>query len=216
MNNSKMELIKVDRNGSKHWRGRVQCDRCGGAGYYAIGVCNGEPVLSPLDAGVCWKCNGAGWVIENWIERTPEYQAKLDAKREAKRAARQAELDAQAAEIARKAAEEEAKRKADEEAESARIAAEKARSQYVGEVGQKVTVEAVFLGSPHFERHLGWTTEPVYIHGFRDKDGNKLVWKTSKWLNLDEGQKVTITGTVKEHSEYREEKQTSLLRCKIQ
>jgi hypothetical protein len=31
---------------------RVECDRCGGKGYYAIGVLNGRPLLSPLDGGV--------------------------------------------------------------------------------------------------------------------------------------------------------------------
>ena len=47
------KLIKIDRNGSKHYEGMVTCDRCGGRGYYAIAMCNGQPVLSPLDAGVC-------------------------------------------------------------------------------------------------------------------------------------------------------------------
>ena len=206
------ELIKIDRNGSKHWRGKVQCDRCGGHGYYAIGVCNGHPVLSPLDAGVCWKCGGAGTVIETWIERTPEYQAKLDAKREAKRAAQQAEIDA---EIAKR----EAERKAEEERKEAeRLAreAEKAISQYVGEIGQRITVDVTYIGSPYFmaRDRFGRESE-CYIHTFKDASGNKIVWKTGCGLHLEEDQNVTITGTVKEHSEYRDEKQTRILRCKV-
>lgn len=207
------ELIKVDRNGSKHWRGLIECDRCGGRGYYAIGVCNGNLVLSPLDSGVCWKCHGAGKVVDTWIERTPEYQAKLDAKREAKRAAEQAKIDAERARI-------EAERKAEEERKEAdRLAreAEKKISQFVGEVGQKLTASVTYVGSPYFERKSfgGYGTETCYIHTFKDSAGNKIVWKTTSGLNLEEGATVTITGTVKEHSEYKDEKQTLILRCKV-
>ena len=148
------ELIKIDRNGSKHWRGLVQCDRCGGAGYYAIGTCNGQPVLSPRDAGVCWKCHGAGKVIETWIERTPEYQAKLDAKREAKRAERQAKIDAEAERIR---LEREAAQKAEEERREAERKAEEARkaiSQFVGTEGEKVKSSVEYVGSPFRFREI--------------------------------------------------------------
>ena len=83
--NMKGKLIKVDRNGSKHFEGLIECDRCGGHGYFAIGVHNGKPVLSPYDGGICYKCGGRGKVAGKWTERTPEYQAKLDARREVKR-----------------------------------------------------------------------------------------------------------------------------------
>ena len=210
------ELIKVDRNGSKHWRGKVQCDRCGGHGYYAIGVCNGKPVLSPLDSGVCWKCLGAGTVIETWIERTPEYQAKLDAKREAKRAARQAEIDAERAKAEAERKAEEERREAERLAKEAEIAAQKEISQYVGEIGQKITAHVVYLGSPHFTgKDVFGYDEIRYIHTFKDACGNKIVWKTGCGLQLEEGQTVTITGTVKDHSEYKDEKQTRIIRCKV-
>lgn len=43
--------------------------------------------------------------------------------------------------------------------------------------------------------------------------GDTVVWKTSKCLYVED---VTeITGTVKEHGEYRGEKQTELTRCKV-
>ena len=33
-------LIKIDKNGSKHFEGRVVCDRCGGYGIFCTaGVC---------------------------------------------------------------------------------------------------------------------------------------------------------------------------------
>ena len=209
------ELIKIDRNGSKHWKGWRTCDRCGGKGVYAIGVMNDHLVLSPLDSGVCWKCHGAGKVIETWIKRTAEYQAKLDAKRKAKWAAKQAEIDAKAAEIA-------AARKAEEERlEADRLAreAEKAISQYVGEIGEKIITTATYIGSPYFERRSfgGWGTETCYINTFKDEAGNKIIWKTSARnvsSEIEEGATVQLSGTVKEHSEYKGEKQTIIIRAK--
>lgn len=213
------ELIKIDRNGSKHWRGERTCDRCGGKGVYAIGVMDDHLILSPLDEGMCWKCFGRGKVIETWIERTPEYQAKLDAKREAKRAKEQA---ARQAEIEKIEAERKARLEVERKAEAERLAkieAEKVISQYVGEVGEKLTVSVQYIGSPYFERKCfgGYGTETCYINTFKDSNGNKIVWKTTKnvGVKVEEGQTVTITATVKEHSDYKGEKQTSVIRLKI-
>lgn len=50
---------RTDRNGTRYFNDAT-CDRCGGHGYYAMGVCNGQPVLSPHDGGVCYKCGGSG------------------------------------------------------------------------------------------------------------------------------------------------------------
>ena len=85
-------LVRVDRNGSKHYEGYITCDRCGGSGIFAYAVINGVVVPTIVDNGVCHKCNGAGKVYGKWIERTAEYQAKLDAKREAKWAAEEARI----------------------------------------------------------------------------------------------------------------------------
>jgi hypothetical protein len=222
------KLLKIDRNGSKHWQGEITCDRCGGAGYYAIAICNGAPVLSPLDGGVCWKCGGTGKVLGKWIERTPEYQAKLDARREAKRKAKAEEDAKKRAEWERKQAEAEAKRKAEQAEREAKIKAEKAISQYVGETGKRMTVQATYIGSASFEvkSFTGYGTDTMHIHMFKDADGNKLIWKTAtalgtwlengEWLHHEEGELVQVTGTVKEHKEYRDEKQTALTRCKLE
>ena len=211
------KLIKIDRNGSKHYEGLVECDRCQGRGWYAIGVHNNQLVPSHVDNAVCWKCHGKGKVRGKWIERTPEYQAKLDAKREAKRAKELAECEAKnkerEAEEARKQAEEEAKRIAEEE----RIKAERAISQFVGEEGEKLMLTVTYIGSPYFKRKSfgGYGEEECYIHNFKDADGNKLIWVTTKGLRLEEGAQVTLKGTVKGHREYKEEKQTTLTRCKV-
>lgn len=200
-------LIKVDRNGSKHYEGEIVCDRCGGKGYYAIAVCNNQPVLSPLDSGVCWKCHGKGKVVGKWIERTAEYQAKLEAKREAKREAEQAKINAERAE-----------REAREKAEAARIKAEKAISKHIGQIGGKVNFKGSYVRSGSWDQRSfgGYGTEKMYVHTFKDADGNVFTWKTQKCVCLNYGEPVVVTGTIKEHSEYKEEKQTVLTRCKIE
>ena len=203
-------LIKIDRNGSKHYEGMVVCDRCQGRGWYATGVHNGQLVPARPDNAVCYKCNGVGKVHGKWIERTPEYQAKLDARRKAKRDAEQAELDRQRAEI------EEQKRR-EKLAEEERERARKAISQYVGQIGDKFEGIICYerCGSWEQPSYAGWGTVTMYCHTFKDVDGNKFVWKTERGLGLAYGQPVMVKGTIKDHKEYDGEKQTVLTRCRI-
>ena len=65
-------LIKIDRNGSKHYEGMIPCDRCGGQG--------GSDAWQ-YTGWTCYKCGGTGQVFSKWIERTPEYEAKLAERR---------------------------------------------------------------------------------------------------------------------------------------
>lgn len=204
------KLIKIDRNGSKHYEGAIVCDRCEGRGWFAIGSHNGQLVPSHVDDGVCYKCYGAGKVKGKWIERTPEYQAKLDAKRKAKWEAQQAKLDAERAE--REAAE-----RAAREAEEARIKAEKAISQHVGQVGSKVEFKGSYVRTGSWEQkaYAGYGTVTMYVHTFKDADGNVFTWKTQNGVGMNYGENVNVKGTVKAHSEYKDEKQTELTRCKV-
>ncbi len=229
-------LDKVFKNGNIKIKTKETCWRCGNKqGVYYIGVCNGRPVPSHVDNGVCFRCNGKGWEWESQILMTPENKAKHEAKLEKERekqAEKQKEIDALNAqkEAERKAQEEaEAKARAEEEA---RIKAEKAMSNYRGNVGEKIDEQVTYLGSAHFEvkSFSGFGTETMYVHNFRDNEGNKLVWKTSnenfrykkiegtsEWDRVvEEGTRVHIKGTIKEHKEYRDEKQTVLTRCKVQ
>lgn len=194
-----VKLIKIDRNGSKHFEGMVTCDRCSGKGYYTIGIHNNRPVLSPHDNGVCWKCHGKGKIYGKWIERTPEYQAKLDAKRQAKLEARQAKLDAERAERAE------------------RKAQIKTISQYIGQIGDKVEIKGTYVhsGSWTQKSFRGWGTDTMYVHIFKDSDGNVFTWKTKNGLPMEYGELVIVKGTIKNHSEYKDEKQNELTRCKI-
>lgn len=205
------KLIKIDRNGSKHYEGEVVCDRCGGDGIYKWGaIINGE---RPQYAGTCYKCAGAGKVFSKWIERTPEYQAKLDAKRRAKWAA----IDAAAEQERKEREAREAEERAAREAEEARIAAQKAISQHVGEVGDKVEFKGSYVRTGSWEQKSfrGYGMDTMYIHTFKDADGNVFTWKTQRSFAFEYGENVNVKGTVKAHSEYKDEKQTELTRCKV-
>jgi len=201
-------LIKIDKNGSKHFEEFVPCDKCQGRGEYWWGAMEmlGNGQVKPQYAGVCYKCNGTGQIVRKWIERTPEYQAKLDARREAKQAKAEAEYQKRLAE-----------EKALREKEEARIKAQKAISQYVGKIGERLTLKCSFVNSAHFETrsYSGFGTETVYIHKFKDADGNVFIWKTGSLVGFEYGNNIDVTGTVKSHSEYMDEKQTVLTRCKI-
>ena len=204
------KLIKIDRNGSKHYEGAIICDRCDGRGWFAIGSCNGQLVPSHVDDAVCYKCHGAGSVKGKWIERTTEYQAKLDARRKAKWEASVAKKEAEQAER-------EAQERAEREAEEARIKAQKAISQHIGQIGDKVEFKGTYIrtGSWDQKSFHGYGTETMYIHTFKDVDGNVFTWKTRNGIHFEYGEPVIVKGTIKNHSEYKDEKQTEIQRCKI-
>ncbi|WP_263310290.1 hypothetical protein [Brachybacterium atlanticum] len=77
-----------------------------------------------------------------------------------------------------------------------------------------VTVTNVFEGTrpayawPHRD-------EPFQIITMRDAAGHEIVWKTSAIQPVAAGDEVTMTGTVKEHSEFRGVDQTVVSRAKI-
>lgn len=203
------KLIRIDRNGTKYFEGMVSCDRCGGAGGAEQWKYTGWN---------CYKCGGTGKIHGKWKEYTPEYEAKLEARRKAR--AEKLERE-QAEEIAKAEAERKAKEDAERiarEAEEKRIREQKAISQYVGEVGDKIDMDAVLDHRAWFEipSFRGYGTEIKYIYTFRNAHGDALVWKTSKGMDIENGETVHLKGTIKEHSEYDDEKQTVLTRCKVE
>ena len=211
------KLIKVDRNGTKYFMIDGKCDRCGGAGGADQWAYTGW---------TCYKCGGTGKGKSEIIkEYTPEYEAKLEERRAKRRAKWEAEhADEIAAAKAKAEAEAEAKRKAEEEAEKARqaeearIKAEKAKSQHMGNIGDKLEIKVNYIKTAWFnvKSYYGYGTETMYVHTFRTAEGNTLIWKTANGLgNLEEGQEITIKGTIKDHNEYMDEKQTVLTRCRI-
>lgn len=222
----KKKLIKVDRNGTKYYLTESPCIRCGGAGGSDAWAYTGW---------TCYECGGTGKGKDEIIkEYTPEYEAKLAERREKRR---QKWLEEHADEIkareeaeqARKA-QEEAERKAAEEKAAAEAKAEaerKARSQHIGNEGDKLDLIVTFEKMAWFEvrSFSGYGFDTKYVYTFRDENGNAIVWKTTAnignwnekgdWEMYEEGQKVHLKGTIKAHTEYKDEKQTEMTRCKI-
>lgn len=202
------KLIRVDRNGTKYWEGMVTCDRCGGAGGADQWKYTGWN---------CYKCGGTGKVFDKWKEYTPEYEAKLEARRKAKAEKYERE---HAEEIAKAEADRKAKEEADriaKEAEEKKIQEQKAISQHIGSIGDKIELDAVLEKNAWFEipSFRGYGTDTMHIYTFRNEHGDAIIWKTSKGLGIENGEKVHVKGTIKEHSEYDSEKQTVLTRCKV-
>ncbi|MFV1457472.1 hypothetical protein, partial [Bacillus mycoides] len=85
--------------------------------------------------------------------------------------------------------------------------------QYIGEIGDKLELSLTVMVSIELEGMYGYT----YINKMKDEQGNLVVWKTQKNLEAyaDDNKKIRLKGTVKEHCEYREEKQTILTRCRL-
>lgn len=110
--------------------------------------------------------------------------------------------------------EREAQRKLREE-ERARELEQGKLSQFDGEVGQRITRNIVSckVVTSWTNCYDGYYPTTTYMYKFVTEDGNILIWKTSKCF--DEESVKEITGTVKEHNEFREVKQTVLTRCKV-
>jgi hypothetical protein len=94
----------------------------------------------------------------------------------------------------------------------ARQAKERAKmpiSCYCGTIGKREDFTLIVTKSLAFEGYYGIT----YINLMKDSKGNVFTWSTGK--RLHEGSTYLIKGTVKEHSEYKNIKQTTLTRCKV-
>lgn len=218
-------LLKEYKNGNKLWGTVTYCAKCSGTG----------KVIWTLADHVCFDCNGKGWYF--YQER--EYSPKEQAKREAKLAKAQAKWEAEEAERkAKREAEqaEEAKREAERIAEI-----ERNRGHFIGNVGDKLTLTVTLVKKFSYETHFGWNTQYVSGYVFKTDDGNTVVYKTTgnplgydyevpqdsnscnytdadgrkwDWMPMQEGERVTIRGTVKEHQEYNNVNQTVLMRVK--
>lgn len=100
-------------------------------------------------------------------------------------------------------------------------------SKHIGCVGQKVSVAVTLVNEIRYVdykfSHYGTS---YYTYIMQDSDGNVYVWKTSSIMSFEDsndtgrlyfiykGDTLMISGTVKEHSEYKGVKQTVLTRCK--
>lgn len=97
----------------------------------------------------------------------------------------------------------EAERKAQKENEAK-------ASDYIGTVGDRITVdlrECKLLTS--WENQYGYT----YLYKMVDTEGNVLIWFASRVIGQDNVKR--ITATVKDHNERESVKQTIVTRCKV-
>lgn len=92
-----------------------------------------------------------------------------------------------------------------------KAAEERARSTYMGNVGDKVS----FVCSGYY-LITSWDTQfgRTYVFKLTDENGLVATWKTSKWIDNEVIGK-TVKGTIKELKEFRGCKQTELTRCRI-
>jgi hypothetical protein len=101
-------------------------------------------------------------------------------------------------------------------AETIARAATRAASGYVGKVGERIeaAVTVEFVASFVRPSFRGFGTDTVRITTMRDAAGNALVVKSASFW-VEKGDKFPMRATVKEHSEYRGEKQTVMMRAAI-
>lgn len=83
-------------------------------------------------------------------------------------------------------------------------------SVYLGEVKQRIDLELIVERVVETMSDYGALNYLI----MRDQTNNLIVWKTGA-ARVKAGDKIKIRGTVKQHSEYRGEKQTVLTRCEI-
>jgi hypothetical protein len=97
------------------------------------------------------------------------------------------------------------------------LQAAKRASQWVGKTGDKLTLTVEVIVATEYERkkfNAPWLTEWVGIRVLRDENGNTFkVVSTSFYPKR--GTKLVIAGKVKDHEEYKGEKQTVLNYVKI-
>lgn len=101
-------------------------------------------------------------------------------------------------------------RKAREERYEAERSAAAAASNFVGSVGQKITIlTATAKLVTSWDGYYGTT----FLYKFTDLKGNVYVWRSSKYIEVQD--RMTVKGSVKEHSEYDGVKQTVITRCAV-
>jgi ribosomal protein L36 len=81
-------------------------------------------------------------------------------------------------------------------------------SEYFGTVGKRADYTLTLERSTWYETDYGTR----YVLILRDQEGNRAVWKTGSGYGLEPGDVINCRATVKEHSEYNDEKQTVLQR----
>lgn len=101
-------------------------------------------------------------------------------------------------------------------------------SEYIGTIGSKITAEVTLINDYSYtDKKFSYYGTTHHIYTMQDAEGNVYVWKTTSCLLFEsdndhgrmdcirKGDTMQISGTVKEHSEFKGVKQTVLTRCKF-
>lgn len=97
----------------------------------------------------------------------------------------------------------------------------KPHTEYYGNVGDKILLELTYDSRYSFDSR--WGTQ--FIHKFKDAEGHIFVWNTGNclerlgadgvWRYVELSDKLTLKGSIKDHREYKGEKETVITRCRI-
>lgn len=197
-------LLNVDKNGTQYIQS--DCPKCGGSGIYSW----------IIDSGTCFKCNGTGRIISKIY--TKEHRAKLDAQNEKRNKVNQIKREEENKARLEKWKEENPeevkayneRQKLREEREALKELDRK-NSKHIGEPKQRLELE-LKLEYIHLTDGLYGKT---FIHHFRDKDNNILIWFGSTTIDMIEGEMNKVKATIKKHDIYDGIKQTHINRVKL-
>ncbi|MER7952356.1 hypothetical protein ABTY59_33685 [Streptomyces sp. NPDC096079] len=107
---------------------------------------------------------------------------------------------------------------AKEQARAARkeqAAADVATSRHVGEKGERITVTATVAAViRQGEKVYGYRTQTEYLVKLRTGDGAVIAWSAKTDKLPRQGDAVTLSGTVKRHTTYRDTATTYVTRCR--
>lgn len=82
-------------------------------------------------------------------------------------------------------------------------------SEYIGEIKERVRdLEVTVVGSRSIDGAYGTSN----IYTFKEHE-NIIVWFTTSYQEINVGDELLLTGTVKSHDEYKGVKQTKMTRC---
>jgi hypothetical protein len=85
-------------------------------------------------------------------------------------------------------------------------------SEYVGEVGKKIEFTGTLVRKTGFQSQFGYQN----VYTFNDENGNVLTWISAVVVGASLGASVKVRATIKEHKEYKGEKQTVITRAKVE
>ena len=87
-------------------------------------------------------------------------------------------------------------------------------SEYIGQIGERRDFVCKLIGTFTYNSNYGFFSDANYIYKFKDDNGDIIVWYTTSIIDTD-NEEYRFKATIKEHSEYRGEKQTVVNRPKF-